>query len=146
MPRVDAAVPSDAWELSATGIAAAVENPLTARDATVVSSPERKALQTTTLDWVREVVGLGAGEVVLNCMGSDGVRDGYDIEQLAAVRSLCPVPLVASGGAGTPQHFVDVFREADVDGALAATVFHDGSIPIPSLKATLAEQGVEVRS
>lgn len=104
-----------------------------------------RTLPVATLDWVQHVVGLGAGEVVLNCMGSDGVREGYDVEQLSAVRAVCPVPLVASGGAGTPEHFVQVFREADVDGALAATVFHDGSIPIPGLKRILARAGVEVR-
>ncbi|WP_130012327.1 imidazole glycerol phosphate synthase subunit HisF [Serinicoccus sediminis] len=112
----------------------------------LTGSPDAtRALEVTTLEWVRRVVDLGAGEVVLNCMGSDGVRDGYDLEQLAAVREVCPVPLVASGGAGAARHFVDVFREADVDGALAATVFHDGSIPIPDLKQQLARAGVEVR-
>ena len=84
-----------------------------------------------TLDWVLEVQDRGAGEVVLNCMASDGVRQGYDIEQLAAVRDVCRVPLIASGGAGTPDHFVDVFRRARVDGALAASVFHSGAIAIP---------------
>lgn len=104
-----------------------------------------KALSVTTLDWVRRVQELGAGEVVLNCMASDGVRQGYDLEQLAAVRRVCGVPLVASGGAGAPEHFVEVFREADVDGALAATVFHSGAIAIPALKQALADAGVEVR-
>ncbi|MFK5645746.1 imidazole glycerol phosphate synthase subunit HisF [Ornithinimicrobium sp. LYQ121] len=112
----------------------------------LTGSPDAtRALQVTTLDWVRRVQELGAGEVVLNCMGSDGVRTGYDVEQLAAVRQVCGVPLVASGGAGAPEHFVEVFRDADVDGALAATVFHNGSVPIPALKRTLHEAGVEVR-
>ncbi|RIK16098.1 MAG: imidazole glycerol phosphate synthase subunit HisF [Acidobacteria bacterium] len=104
-----------------------------------------RALTVTTLDWVQEVVRLGAGEVVLNCMGSDGVREGYDVEQLRAVRAVCEVPLVASGGAGAPEHFTEVFREADVDGALAATVFHSGAIAIPALKRELAAAGVVVR-
>nr|MDQ3057445.1 imidazole glycerol phosphate synthase cyclase subunit [Pseudomonadota bacterium] len=73
-----------------------------------------------TLDWVAEAQIHGAGEIVLNCMGSDGVRRGYDIEQLRAVRAVCQVPLIASGGAGTVAHFANVFRDADVDGALAA--------------------------
>lgn len=103
------------------------------------------ALPTTTLDWVRQVQQLGAGEVVLNCMGSDGVRDGYDIEQLAAVRRVCQVPLIASGGAGRPRHFAEVFAEADVDGALAASVFHSGSVPIPALKQALADAGQVMR-
>ena len=98
-----------------------------------------------TLDWVVEAQALGAGEIVLNCMGSDGVRGGYDIEQLAAVRALCAVPLVASGGAGEAAHFAEVFREADVDAALAASVFHSGAVPIPALKQALRAQGIEVR-
>ena len=98
-----------------------------------------------TLSWLDEVVGRGAGEVVLNCMSADGTRAGYDIAQLSAAREILPIPLVASGGAGDTQHFVDVFREADVDAALAATVFHSGQIPIPELKQSLAEAGIEVR-
>lgn len=98
-----------------------------------------------TLDWVREVQDRGAGEIVLNCMSHDGVRAGYDIGQLAAVREICRVPLIASGGAGAPAHFLEVFRDAAVDGALAATVFHTGAIRIGELKAWLAENGVEVR-
>ena len=98
-----------------------------------------------TLDWVVEAQALGAGEIVLNCMGSDGVRGGYDIEQLNAVRARCAVPLVASGGAGEAAHFEDVFREADVDAALAASVFHSGAVQIPALKQALRAQGIEVR-
>jgi imidazole glycerol-phosphate synthase subunit HisF len=98
-----------------------------------------------TLDWVREVQERGAGEIVLNCMTSDGVRRGYDVQQLQAVREVCGVPLVASGGAGASQHFVDVFQTARVDAALAASVFHSGTIAIPDLKTTLAASGIEVR-
>jgi cyclase len=108
--------------------------------------PDRmRAHARPTLDWVQEVQQRGAGEVVLNCMGSDGVRDGYDIEQLRAVRAACGVPLVASGGAGTPAHFAAVFRQADVDGALAASVFHSGAIRIPALKRFLAQEGIDMR-
>ena len=98
-----------------------------------------------TLDWVAEAQARGAGEIVLNCMGSDGVRSGYDIPQLRAVRDVCEVPLVASGGAGEAQHFVDAFRDADVDAALAASVFHSCSVAIPALKRYLREHGIEVR-
>ncbi|MFP7721823.1 imidazole glycerol phosphate synthase subunit HisF [Lysobacter sp. A3-1-A15] len=104
-----------------------------------------QALPRRTLDWVAEVQRRGAGEVVLNCMGSDGVRKGFDLEQLAAVREVCAVPLVASGGAGSPAHFVDAFRIADCDAALAASVFHSGAIRIPALKRELQAAGVEVR-
>jgi cyclase len=103
------------------------------------------ALQVRTLDWVVQAQALGAGEIVLNCMDSDGVRRGYDIEQLSAVRALCQVPLIASGGAGEVQHFADVFRQADVDGALAASVFHSGKIAIADLKNELANDNIEVR-
>ena len=108
--------------------------------------PDRtRALSRTTLDWIEEAQRLGAGEIVLNCMGSDGVRAGYDLPQLQAVRAVCHVPLIASGGAGMPEHFRDAFVDADVDGALAASVFHTGAIAIPVLKQYLREQGVAIR-
>ncbi len=108
--------------------------------------PEKiRALTHRTLDWIIEVQRLGAGEIVLNCMGSDGVRQGYDLEQLTAARALCHVPLVASGGAGEARHFIDVFTQADVDAALAASVFHSGTLAIQELKRELAAAGVEVR-
>ncbi len=98
-----------------------------------------------TLDWVREAQDRGAGEIVLNCMNVDGVRQGYDLPQLAAVRSVATVPLIASGGAGALEHFAEVFRQAQVDGALAASVFHTGAIAIHDLKTYLRAQGIEVR-
>lgn len=104
-----------------------------------------RALALRTLDWVVQVQRLGAGEIVLNCMDSDGVRGGYDIAQLKAVREVCGVPLVASGGAGAVEHFAEAFELADVDGALAASVFHGGTIAIGELKAALAARGIEVR-
>ncbi len=104
-----------------------------------------RALARRTLDWVAEAQCLGAGEIVLNCMGSDGVRQGYDLEQLGAVRALCHVPLIASGGAGAIEHFRAAFVDADVDGALAASVFHSGAIAIPALKQYLQAQGIAVR-
>jgi cyclase len=98
-----------------------------------------------TLDWVQEVIARGAGEIVLNCMNRDGVLSGYDLGQLKVVRAICPVPLIASGGAGESVHFVDVFREVNVDGALAASVFHKNILPIPQLKADLKKQQIEIR-
>lgn len=98
-----------------------------------------------TLDWVKEVQRLGAGEIVLNCMNQDGVRQGYDLTQLKLVRAACNLPLIASGGAGEIQHFIDVFLQADVDGALAASVFHKGIIQISDLKQQLRKSGVEIR-
>ena len=98
-----------------------------------------------TLDWLREIVDRGAGEVVLNCMSADGTRAGYDIDQLRRAREVLPVPLVASGGAGEMAHFLEVFEQADVDAALAATVFHSGQIAIPELKQYLCRHDIGVR-
>ncbi len=99
----------------------------------------------TTFDWIQEVQKRGAGEIVLNCMNRDGVRQGYDIEQLKKARAVCNIPLIASGGAGETSHFSDVFQQADVDGALAASVFHKGIIPMNELKRTLKNQKIEIR-
>lgn len=97
------------------------------------------------LDWAREVTERGAGEIVLNCMNQDGVRKGYDIPQLSALRAQCNVPLIASGGAGAVEHFEEVFKQAGVDGALAASVFHKSVIAIPDLKKVLRDKGIEIR-
>jgi cyclase len=78
-------------------------------------------------------------------MDSDGVRSGFDIEQLAAARARLSIPLVASGGAGAPAHFAEVFRKADVSGALAAVIFHSGAVTVGDIKAAVAEAGIEVR-
>lgn len=99
----------------------------------------------TTFDWIAKVVSLGAGEIVLNCMNQDGVRKGYDIEQLKQARAVCDVPLIASGGAGAIEHFSEVYKHADVDGALAASVFHKGVIAISDLKNYLKDENIEVR-
>jgi cyclase len=98
-----------------------------------------------TVEWTREVQDRGAGEIVLNCMNQDGVRQGYDLPQLQLIRENCTVPLIASGGAGTMQHFAEVFNQAHVDGALAASVFHSAAIGIQDLKKYLRKQSVEVR-
>ena len=108
--------------------------------------PERsRSSQRKTLEWIREAQDRGAGEIVLNCMNQDGVRQGYDLQQLSQVRSICDVPLIASGGAGEVEHFKDVFETAGVDGALAATVFHSAAIPIPALKRYLIDAQIAIR-
>ena len=104
-----------------------------------------RATNKTTIDWIAEAQYLGAGEIVLNCMNQDGVRAGYDVAQLTLARANCKVPLVASGGAGNRQHFSDVFAQAKVDGALAASVFHSAEIEIGNLKQFLATQKVSMR-
>jgi cyclase len=97
-----------------------------------------------TLDWAREAVERGAGEIVLNAMAEDGVREGYDLPHAREVMEVVTVPLIVSGGAGQPAHFRDAFG-AGASGALAATVFHDRLIEIAALKEWLASEGVEVR-
>ena len=104
-----------------------------------------RATRRRTLDWAREATARGAGEIVLNCMNQDGMRQGYDLAQLTLVRAALTIPLVASGGAGAPEHFRDVFREAGVDGALAASVFHKATIKIPLLKKQLIADGISIR-
>lgn len=98
-----------------------------------------------TLDWIVEAQDRGAGEIVLNCMDQDGVRAGFDIAQLKAARELLHVPLVASGGAGSASHFVDVFERADVSAALAASIFHTGAVSIADVKSAVCAAGLEVR-
>ena len=97
-----------------------------------------------TLAWAREAVALGAGEIVLNCMDRDGVRNGYDIAQVGAAVAAVDVPVIASGGAGTMAHFAAAFA-AGASGALAASVFHDRRIAIADLKDFLANHDIEVR-
>lgn len=99
----------------------------------------------STVEWAKEVQTLGAGEIVLNCMDSDGMGKGYDIEQLIAVRQQTTIPLIASGGAKTAMDFVRAFREAKVDGCLAAGAFHRNELCIPDLKAFLIKEDIGVR-
>ena len=103
------------------------------------------AAERLTVDWVLEAQDRGAGEIVLNCMNQDGVRQGYDNAQLRLIRDNSKVPLIASGGAGSMQHFLDVFETAEVDGALAASVFHSAEINIGDLKSFLHDHAVDIR-
>lgn len=97
------------------------------------------------LDWTRRVTDLGAGEILFTSMNHDGTKDGFACDMLRRVREATGVPVIASGGAGCREHFFDVFQQADVDAALAASVFHFGEIPIPDLKRYLREKGIAVR-
>lgn len=98
-----------------------------------------------TFDWLQEVQSRGAGEIVLNCMNQDGMRQGYDLLQLQQARAICHIPLIASGGAGTCDHFVQVFQQTKVDGALAASIFHQSVVTIEQLKSYLMQQNIPIR-
>jgi len=99
-----------------------------------------------TLDWAIKAQQLGAGEIVLNCMDKDGVRNGYDIAQLSKIREALTIPLIASGGAGNCEHFKEVFQKTNVEGALAASVFHKRIININKLKNYLQNEDIVVRA
>jgi cyclase len=101
--------------------------------------------QRKMLDWAVEAVERGAGEIVLNCMNQDGMRQGYDTTQLRALRAKVSVPIIASGGAGAVEHFGQVFKIANVDGALAASVFHKQVVTVHEVKIYLRSQGIVVR-
>ena len=98
------------------------------------------------LEWVRRAEQNGAGEIVVNSIDTDGVKQGFDLEMLQAVCDTVKIPVIASGGAGSVQDFITLFKSVPgVDAGLAASVFHFGKIKIPSLKQTLAEQGITMR-
>ena len=98
-----------------------------------------------TVEWAKQAVALGAGEILLTSMNNDGTKDGFALDITRAVSEAVNVPVIASGGAGTMEHFVDVFGEGKADAALAASIFHYKEIGIPELKSYLKEKGVEVR-
>ena len=98
------------------------------------------------ISWIRHCVDLGAGEVVVNSIDTDGVKGGFDLEMLKAVCEAVNVPVIASGGAGAIGHFTELFREIpEIDAGLAASIFHFGEVKIPDLKKTLASEGICVR-
>lgn len=105
----------------------------------------RNATELRTLDWAKEVAARGAGEILLTSMTSDGTKAGFSLEITRMVSELVNIPVIASGGAGTKQHFVEAFGEGKADAALAASIFHFGEIPIPELKAYLHQAGIIVR-
>lgn len=105
----------------------------------------RVATDIKTIEWAIEGVKRGAGEILLTSMNNDGTKDGFAIDITSAVSQAVNVPVVASGGAGTMEHFVEVFNEGKADAALAASIFHYKEIGIPELKGYLKKQGIEVR-
>jgi len=97
------------------------------------------------MDWIKKAEDLGAGEIVLNVMNADGTTEGYDIEMTAAVSDAVKIPVVASGGAGSPQHMLQVLTTGHADAALAASIFHFGKFSIGEVKQFLANHGVSIR-
>ena len=98
------------------------------------------------ISWIKRCVSMGAGEVVVNSIDTDGVKGGFDIEMLQAVCDAVKVPVIASGGAGGTQHFVELFKSIpDIDAGLAASIFHFGEVAIPDLKRTLRQNNIIVR-
>ena len=98
-----------------------------------------------TLSWILEAESRGAGEILLTSMDHDGTKSGFDNLLLKTVNDAVNIPVIASGGAGSVQHFVDVFEQTNVDAALAASVFHYGEILIPDLKDILRDRNIEIR-
>ena len=96
-------------------------------------------------DWLIRVQDLGAGEVVVNAMGNDGVKSGYSIELLNSLEDICSIPMIASGGAGGPRDFVNVFEKTNVDGALAASIFHRNEYSIKEIKESLKANSINIR-
>jgi cyclase len=105
----------------------------------------REKTNLDAIEWAVHGVELGAGEIVVNSIDEDGMKKGYDIELLKEITDRVNVPVIASGGAGTMEHFKEAVVKADVDGILAASVFHFGEIHIKDLKKYLKEEGIEIR-
>jgi cyclase len=115
------------------------------RDAQVFVQGGRRLASRRVVEWAREAEDRGAGEILLTSMDSDGMRTGFDCELTAAVSEAVSIPVIASGGAGSMAHFVDVFGRGKADAALAASIFHFGVASARSLKEELARAGVSVR-
>ena len=105
----------------------------------------RIATKLRCLDWASQGVELGAGEILLTSMDHDGTRKGFAIELTRMFAEALPVPVIASGGGGTPEHFMEIFRDGKADAALAASIFHFREIPIPALKEYLKKEGINIR-
>lgn len=111
----------------------------------VVTHGGRQPTGLDAIDWARLAVDKGAGEILLTSMDADGTLEGYDIDLTRAIVQTVNVPVIASGGAGKPEHFAEVFTDGQADAALAASLFHDNQLNIPELKQYLAHQGVPIR-
>ena len=111
----------------------------------VVVEGGRRTTGLDAVEWARRGVEAGAGEILLTSIDRDGTRDGFDLELTRRVANAVAVPVIASGGAGSVAHFVELFTQTGADAGLAASIFHSGEISVPALKAKLAAYGVEIR-
>ncbi len=112
---------------------------------TVYTHGGRKDAKLDMVEWARKVEELGAGEILLTSMDADGTKDGYDIAMTRAVAEAVDIPVIASGGCGSPKHILDVLRDTKAEAALAASIFHYGQWTVRDVKTYLRENGVEVR-
>ncbi|MBZ0117691.1 MAG: imidazole glycerol phosphate synthase subunit HisF, partial [Sandaracinaceae bacterium] len=134
---------SDAY--GAQAIVVAIDAKRAERGFEVFTHGGRQATGLFAIAWAARVAGLGAGEILLTSMDRDGTRDGYDLELTRAVADAVPIPVIASGGVGSPEHVRAGLVEGGADAALAASIFHDGEFTIGEVKEYLARRGVRVR-
>jgi imidazole glycerol-phosphate synthase subunit HisF len=132
-------------EFGAQAVVVAIDAQWSGQEWQVRAVSGTQATGRTALDWAREAVNRGAGELLITSMSHDGVKSGFALDLISEIGQAVTVPIVASGGAGNVQHFIDVFAQAGADAALAASVFHYGEIAIPVLKRELRDAGIEVR-
>jgi cyclase len=126
-------------------VVVAIDTNLVGDDWIVYTHGGRRPTKLKTLEWVREIEECGAGEVLLTSMVHDGTRNGFALELTKAVAETVNIPVIASGGAGTVDHFTEVFQQTDASAALAASIFHYGDIPVPQLKKALTLKGIPIR-
>lgn len=126
-------------------VVVAIDTNLVGNDWIVYTHGGRRPTNLKTLEWVREIEERGAGEVLLTSMVHDGTRNGFALELTKAVAETVNIPVIASGGAGTVDHFTEVFQQTDASAALAASIFHYGDIPVPQLKKALTLKGIPIR-
>lgn len=132
-------------EFGAQAVVLAIDAKRNANHWDVMVRGGRESASRDAIEWAKRGVAMGAGEILLTSVDRDGTQVGFDTELTAAISKAVSVPVIASGGAKLPEHFVDIFREGAADAALAASIFHENVQPIRTLKEFLASKGIEVR-
>ncbi len=134
-----------AKQLGSQAVVAAIDVKFNGTHYKVYVKGGREETDLTGIEWCKRVAELGAGEILLTSMDRDGTKEGYDLKFLKELTSIVTIPVIASGGAGTKEHFLDAFKKANVDACLAASLFHFNVLPIKELKCYLKENGISVR-